>query len=259
MGSHVQTNQNRPQGDEWITVPRGKPRAAKSAPKAPGFDRDITLNKLIASYEHRMQIWRASTCRQQVRQIFDRKKPESGWQIKQAICFASGSFCRDNWECQRRSMAQFVAFMDIVDHLQTTSAAEICISARELVYTQLDAEFLSKLKVAASVTESIPPPSEGTSVLQDESDCDSFVFEPFMDKVLSAVQTLLTFNAKLFIGTSCPSSEASGVSGDELQKMRSLYEKFNADHSSYYFPSFEEDPNIFEGLRICWREECEDD
>jgi hypothetical protein len=41
--------------------------------------------------------------------------------------------------------------------------------------------------------------------------------------------------------------------------MHSLYEQFDADYSYYYFPTFEEDPNVFEGLRISWKKESEND
>lgn len=154
-------------------------------------------------------------------------------------------------------MIQFTAFMDIVDYLQSTSDDEINIVAREPVYTPLDVEFLMKLNVISQSSESMDG-SGGTGPRPSEHcDSDVFVFEPFMDKTLIAVQQLFNLDATLFIGTSSPSVGASGTTTDELKKMHALYEKFVAKHTSYYFPRFEEDPNVFEGLNISWKDEIE--
>lgn len=245
--------QNKPNEDEWTTVPRGKRRTKAALPKQPGTDRDVNLEKLTANYNNRMRIWKASTCRSQVRQILDRKQPDGGWQIKHAVCLASGSFCRDNWELQRRSMTQFVAFMDLVEHLQETSDEKIQIVAQELIYTPLDIEFLSNLNVTAYSDQAIDQLSyEGPSA-KDSFSPDTFVLEPFMDKVLPAVKDLLTSTPKLLVGTSSPGTGAKHLSIVDYNEMRKLYDQFNNDFSYYHFPTFEEDPNIFQGLRISWR------
>jgi hypothetical protein len=243
----------------WTVVPRGKRRTPNTIPKAPGSDRTLTVDALLANYNRRMAVWRSSTCRQQVRKILDQKQPECGWQIRQAICFASGSFCRDNFECQKRSMIQFVAFMDLVDYLQSTSDDEIDMVAREPIYAPLDEEFLSSLHVKTSATANNYKSKDTLSDAADHRESNIFVFEPFMDKTLPAVKEFLAPNATLFIGTSVPKSAAHVDSATELEERRALYEKFDAEYSSYYFPSFEEDPNVFEGLRICWRNEGEND
>lgn len=240
-------------GNEWTVVPRGKRRDRKQVPQAPGADKDLTLEKLTASYKYRMQIWRGSSSRQALRQILSRKQPENGWQIKQALFFASGSFCRDNFECQRRSMTQLVAFMDIVEHLQASSDDSIGIFAHELVYTPLDVEFLAQMDVTAQSG------SESGPSAKYHLDSNSFVFEAFMDKILPSIQPLLQSKARLFIGTPLPALGANKLSAGEFEEMRSLYEQFDAYHPYYYFPNFEEDPNVFEGLRISWTNESEND
>ena len=243
----------------WTIVPRGNRRTPSTAYKAPGSDRSLTLDHLQASYNQRMDTWRSSTCRLQVRKILDQKQPEGGWQIKKAICFASGSFCRDNFECQKRSMIQFATFMDIVDYLQSLSDEKVDVVARELVYTPLDVEFLSSLHVNTGTTTNNDTSKEG---LPDAADCDEknvFVFEPFMDKSLAAVQELMAPNATLFIGPGLPINPTHVTSMGELNERRALYHGFEAEYSFYRFPRFEEDPNVFEGLRICWKDESEND
>ena len=38
-----------------------------------------------------------------------------------------------------------------------------------------------------------------------------------------------------------------------------LLEKFNDNHTHYKFPRFDEDPNVFEGLLIYWKDPREQD
>lgn len=156
-------------------------------------------------------------------------------------------------------MIQFVAFMDIVEHLQSTSDDEIRILAQEPVYTSLDVEFLSSLNVSTSTETRTGDTMPGKTALTNASTYASFVFEAFMDKTLPAVQQLLELNAILRIGTPSPTTGASNTSAEELKEMHALYEKFDVDYPSYYFPTFDEDPNVFDGLRICWREQHEND
>lgn len=54
----------------------------------------------------------------------------------------------------------------------------------------------------------------------------------------------------------------SNESVDNLKQVLTLYKRFDSEYSTYYFPRFEEDPNIFEGLRIAWmipKDETDDD
>jgi hypothetical protein len=150
-------------------------------------------------------------------------------------------------------MTQFAAFMDIVEHLQATSNHKISIIAQELVYTPLDIEFLSHLDATAYHHPAIGQSTYQGPSAKDSIGCDSFVFEPFMEKILSAVQPLLTSDLRLLVGTSAPGIDASKISAGDYRDMLALYEQFNAGYSSYYFPTFEEDPNVFEGLRISWK------
>jgi hypothetical protein len=151
-------------------------------------------------------------------------------------------------------MIQVAAFMDIVEHLQATSDDKINIIAQELIYTPLDIEFLSHLNITA-----YHDPAIGQSTYQGPSatdfiGCDSFAFEPFMDKVLPVVRQLLYSDLRLLIGTSAPDMGAKDTSIDDQRVMRALYGQFDANYPSYYFPPFEEDPNVFEGLRVSWKE-----
>lgn len=248
------------QDSEWTVVPRGKQRATKPTPQAPGADKDLTVEELTATYKHKKQIWRASTCRRALMQILDRKQPENGWQIKQAVLFASGSFCRDNWECQRRSITQLVAFVDIVKHLQATSDEGIGIFAQELVYTPLDVGFLAQIGIFACTASKPGKPADEGQSAQYHLDSDTFLFEAFMEKIPPAMGPLLCSDPRLFIGTSLPTQwGANKLSAEEFEEMRSLYDQFDANHSHYYFPTFDEDPNVFDGLQISWTNENEND
>ena len=187
--------------DGWSTVTRAKGRVPEKNQQKLLPDKNLSLEKLQADYNRRMRTWQASTCRKELQQILNRKQPDDGWQIKEAICLASGSFSRDNWECQKRTMCQFVAFMDTVKHLQATSDDKVTIVAQEMVYTPLDIEFLLGMDMTVY---NDPVTNEdlynGTSA-PDHLSPASFVFEAFMDKHPPTVQQVLTSGMRLFIGT----------------------------------------------------------
>ena len=199
----------RPANDDgWTTVPQRKRRRAKAynTPDAP--DKDLTLEMLMVNYEKRMRTWQASACRKEVRQILDRKQPDDGWQIKAAICVASGSFSRDNVENRKRSLYQFAAFMDIVQHLQTTSSENIDIVSQECIYTDVDVEFLSKLGIIVyNVDKSEVNESNlksGVPSIKDHLGSGSFVFEAFIQWDSPTARQLFTAQVRLIIGSALP-------------------------------------------------------
>lgn len=193
--------------DGWTVITRkGKPQPSLSTQK-PLPDKDLTVEKLKVGYDKCMRTWRASACRRGVRQILDRKQPDDGWQIKEAICMATGSFSRDNWEHQKRSMCQFVAFMDTVQYLQATSSETIDIFAQELIYTEVDNDFLSQMGITVynvSWTLSGPYITNSGASVSDHLGSASFVFEPFMEFNSEAVRHLVTSRIRLLIGSAVP-------------------------------------------------------
>lgn len=51
--------------------------------------------------------------------------------------------------------------------------------------------------------------------------------------------------------------DATGVKND--RDVVALFTKFHNERASYYFPRFEEDQNIFEGLKVYWKEPKDED
>ena len=45
---------------------------------------------------------------------------------------------------------------------------------------------------------------------------------------------------------------------DTIEETQAV-ERFNADHGHYLFPPFDEDPNVFDGLSIYWKQPEESD
>ena len=133
------------------------------------------------------------------------------------------------------------------------------MTAKELVYAPLDLDFLAHMNVTGSNSttndHAVGNRDPGTS----KSMPGSFVFDAFMDKTLPSVRQLFNSNPSLLVGTSSPVVGAGKTSEDEINEMRSLYQTFDTRYSNYRFPRFEEDPNVFEGLRICWANEPDPD
>ena len=66
-------------------------------------------------------------------------------------------------------MIQFTAFMDIVNYLRSDSDDEIKIAARELIYTPLDIDFLTKLNDLSRKLRIMHFDKYGMSYLQSKS------------------------------------------------------------------------------------------
>ncbi|KAK3722959.1 hypothetical protein LTR37_002104 [Vermiconidia calcicola] len=254
--------------DGWVSVKRGKgSRQLCSTPRQPLPDRHITVQTLEAKYDRDMQTWKQSACRKELRQILDKKQPDEGWQIKEAVCFASGSFSRDNWEAQRRSMLQFVAFIDTAQYIEAGSSDTIGLFAQEPMYTPVDVEFLSGMGIKVSTLRAV----------RYNMESESMMFELFMDMNLDAALNMVTIGPKLFIGAALtsrlaqfskhltdaeireylqiPAEMATPPQSDKLCRVASrLKDDFEVQRLFYKFPRFDEDPKVFEGLNIYWKE-----
>lgn len=261
--------------DGWTHVSRGKRKEPVYIHGLNPQARDITVAKIRADFESKKRQWLNSNCFQQVRQILDRQKPEEGWRIGNAVCLATGSFSRDNLQNRHRSLMQFVAFVTVVQHLQKAQATKILCYAQEPEYTPVDEDFLASMGFnTLRCHEELNHPGLGDAA--NYLDASAFVFEPFMQLSVKPMHELLESGVQLYIGSSMqrwanntpkPDSEskaktrASGIlerkeSSAMIQARRDLkqLEQSIRLQRSYKFPRYEEDPNIFEGLGISWKD-----
>ncbi|KAK4540117.1 hypothetical protein LTR36_009782 [Oleoguttula mirabilis] len=263
--------------DGWTRVGKGKGKPPAFVHGINPPMRDMTVEKIRVEFDSKMKRWRTSSCRKQVQNILDRQRPDEGWQIGNAVCLATASFSRDNWQCRQRSLLQIVAFIDIVRHLQSGQSTKILCYAQEPEYTPLDKKFLASIGVTALELE-LASDSLSLGAAAQHLNKTAFVFEPFMDLGLESMRELFGADVRLYIGSSMQRwIDDSNLNNAEI--MSDLQESFkgrgatiNADniehvraqsrqatdfvHSrrSFRFPRFEEDPNVFEGLSIYWKE-----
>ena len=220
----------------------------------------MTAGKVFADFKRKTRTWQQSDCRRQVLQILDRQKPDDGWHVTEAVCMGSGSFSRDNIEHCKRSMTQFVAFMDVMRHIQASSDSEVKVYAQEPVYTTVDLAFLKLLEVTPCQTPpGIMPPAEelvreGPRAM-DIFSRSSFVCELFMERNPVFIERLLEVEVPLVVGSMAINRDKIRANGAKLDgdKLARLEEKFKNEYQSYRMPRFDEDPNVIEGLYISTR------
>jgi len=273
-----------PDGEEeqieegWTRVGKGKGRPPAFIHGVNPFIRDYTLNKLRADFDSKTRRWRASRCRKAVLQILNKQQPDDGWQIGNAVCLATGSYCRDNWQSRQRSVMQFVAFADIVGHLQSKQSAEFSSYAQEPQYTPLDKAFLTSLNVTPLDRALAGEQNLGLGAATQYLNPSTFIFEPFMDLGVDSMRDLFSADVRLYIGSSMRrwtddsrrsdeevrrglrqtfkvrDEEISEQNIESIRTQSSQAVKFVQSRRSYRFPRFEDDPNVFEGLAIFWKE-----
>ncbi|KAK0252185.1 hypothetical protein B0A54_08172 [Friedmanniomyces endolithicus] len=261
----------------WTRVGRGKQYAPKHLHGLDPPMKGLTLERLQADFATKSKVWRQSTCRREIVAILDKQQPNTGWQLQEAVCLATNSFSRDNFQARQRSMMQWVAFFDITQHLKARQESPVAIFAQEPNYTALDTQFLQTLDVRVLDAGHNIDYMDGLGEARQHVQASSFVFEAFMDLGVEAVRELLGGDPVLYIGSSVErwreTPQRSGVAstgtrsakeiaadsdrdgdGAERGVVRSVAE-FVGSRRSYRMPRFEEDPNIFDGLLIYWKED----
>ncbi|KAK5110600.1 hypothetical protein LTR85_000977 [Meristemomyces frigidus] len=274
--------------DGWTRVGKGKGKPPVYIHGLNPPMHDMSVEKIRADFDNKMKRWRASSCRKEIHRILDRQRPDEGWQIGNAVCLATGSFSRDNWQSRQRSMMQFAAFFDIVRHLQSAQTAIIKCYAQEPEYTPLDRDFLAAISVTTLDYE-LASESSSLGAAVQHLNPTSFVFEPFMDLGVESMRELFGADARLYIGSSMQAwvdeanktdlqiradlmkafirkdHKISGdwdISAEDIMQVRTQAKQaadFVRSRRSYRFPRFEDDPNVFEGLSICWKEPQDED
>jgi len=223
----------------------------------------MTVEQLRRDFKARMKVWRASDCRKQVCQILDRQTPDEGWNIEHAVCMASGSFSRENLENRKRSGFQFVAFVDMVNHLQEEGKAEIRVVAQEPAFTEVDRLFLADIgvEVCQVAVEEGGGKEDGSagSRVTDYFGPSSFVCELFMERQEGFLRDLLQAEAKLVLSSIMTARWWMRQYRKAVDEDTTLDQVVSHDYQKYRMPRFDDDPNIFEGLCIFSRRPAEDD
>ncbi|TKA25307.1 hypothetical protein B0A50_06211 [Salinomyces thailandicus] len=235
--------------------------------------REYTAEKLGEEIQKKMKAWQRSSCRRELLQILDKQRPEQGWQISQAVCLATGSFSRENWQSRQRSVTQYAAFVDITQHLRSGHEAEIRCYAQEPQFTSVDKEYLRRTDVIVLEQDSATGSPPGLGPASQHLGLGTFVFEPFMDLDDKAMREMFSADLSLYIGSSVRRwmgrASRNGSTNVSVQQSSELEHAvdfqphpaaaFVRARASYHFPVFEEEPNIFEGLAIYWKEPEDDE
>lgn len=259
--------------DGWERVTRKNARSSHAQQPVtygrPSTDRDITLDKLRASYKARTSAWRSSSCRAELQRLLEQKRPDDGWQIDNAVCLASGSFSSDNVMLRNRSMTQLAAFMDTVGYAQASSDIPISVHAEELFYSPIDVEFLQSLDVVVHNHGGRDKYIENP-VVHSPFGSNSLVFDLFLDSSsLPTVLELLQREVKMLFGPSLPGRSANidAMTVEAFSKhlpalnyddVKALVVQFQARVPARHFPRYDPDPSIFHSMEI-WLAEPEDD
>jgi hypothetical protein len=240
----------------WTHVPaKGKRKTRSSAllhPTNPPA-RDLTLEKMSLEFQAKLKAYRQTNCRRTVTQILSRTRPESGWALRTAICLGVGSLSRENIECRRRSMWQFVVFHDLLEQLRE-SGLVLEIFAQEPSFTELDQDFLRALGVEV-LASSLGDGTTGLGSAKEKLGDTTLVYEPFVDMNAAMLEDIANGGVGLYIGSSI--GGIMGRGGES--KAKTLAANFRKERGMLRFPTFDIDPNVFDGIQIYWIEENDDD
>ena len=265
--------------DGWTNVLRGKGSRAPKAdnPYPRSRDPSITTKYLHKSYDQAMQIWRHSICRASLREIIDKKRPDEGWDIENAICFACGSFTNHVNTNQRRSLYQFAAFMDTASYVRSSPDQTIDIHAEELEFSPVDIEFLENLNVTVH-SHSIETYADNPIVLAPIGP-KSLIFELYIE--LDALPTILGImdsKAPLIVSTDMldrlaplssrdspycrmqfPNGLPKALDAVGTPEMKTLGERWAREVEGRHFPNFDRHQDIFNGLMVYSRRAMDSD
>jgi hypothetical protein len=248
-------------GDTWTHVPRSKKRNRAPPAPAPGLpppSRLLSIESITTEFSAKTKTWRQSACRKAWLQLFDRIRPDPGWPLHTAVCLGGGSLARDNVECRRRSMWQTVAFVDLARQL----GGDLQLYVLDPAYTELDARFFASLRVAVLEPPPSPPlsPGEGRAgelgaaarrVLGPEA----MLFEPFVDMSAAMLAAILECGVGVYVGSSIDGLRQRGVGDDGGELAR----RFCVGRRMCKVPSFEIDPNVFEGMAVYFKDDDDEE
>jgi hypothetical protein len=180
-------------------------------------------------------------------------QPDAGYQLETAAVLGTGSFNRDNFECRKRTMAQFAMFIDTMEFLQSLQPERrIEVWAQEGYYNQLDKEFLESLGVRMSEYETRTGDVVDCGPVTAKFGPRTFVCELFIEHGEGTVRGLTQSGCLLLVSTSRMMCKREWQSGRRFGKedYARLLGAMDKAYRTMRFPHFEEDPNVFEGLDV---------
>jgi hypothetical protein len=253
---------------DWTFVPRKKkgnrapPPTTKFSNTPPTSIKDATLESIAAEFGAKGRLWKRSAARAQLHRMLSLMRPEGGWQLDTAVCLGTGSFNRDNFECRKRTMAQFAMFVDTLEYLQEQQKErKIRVVVQEGYYNDLDKKFLENLGMEVPVYEAHVYPILDCGPATELFGERTFVCELFIEHTQGTIRALTQRGNGLLVSTSrmmCTRGYQPGETFKEGDHRR-LLGKIDGMYRAMRFPYFEEDPNVFEGLDVLAPEVQEED
>ncbi|KAF1822015.1 uncharacterized protein K489DRAFT_321144 [Dissoconium aciculare CBS 342.82] len=245
--------------DEWMHVSRGRGKRASARPPIlnsfPAISKDLKIATIRKDHDRKLKAWRSSTCRQTLQRVFKTLRPDAGWQVQNAICLAMGSLSRDNLECRRRSMWQMAVFVDIISLLEEDTQNTIEAALQDPAFTDLDRDFFRELGMSDLPLVLNTTRKPGLGPAQTQCGENSFILELFMDMETQGIRELVEADVEVYIGSSLQSRIDRAGTTHEQNKLALAFER---RYQMHRFPTFVEDPNIFEGLCIFTKKRDED-
>jgi len=161
-----------------------------------------TLATVRAEFDEWMATWRGSSCRLRLHDLLVSLRPAEGWQLRDAGCLATSSFTCGDAYWHKSSFLQLAAFVDTVEYLQDTSDATIRLFAQDPVYSHLDREFISSIKVTPiTVPCTWPLDNYDGHKATDHFGLSSFICEWCMNHQAWFPRALLYKGVKLLVTT----------------------------------------------------------
>ena len=161
-----------------------------------------------------------------------------------------GSFSRVNLENRRRSIAQLVFFLDLVEYISSMTQQSITIYAQEPLFTPIDEQFLRSMDIIILRGE---PAAATIGQELDRFGPDCFAAEFYMVLNPETASQLLQMGNRLLVTTAHSHIERflTDPSDNTKQKGKDLEAAMEKEYARYVFPFTESAEFVaFEGLNF---------
>jgi hypothetical protein len=177
-------------------------------------------------------------------------------------------------------MWQMAAFADVADVLGNDEVSSIEAVLQDPAFTDLDREFFQSIGMAALFLSSDTSKQPGLGPALAHCGDTTFVLELFMDMETQSIKELVAADVEVYIGSSMQtrierakarnagggkaiprsvtSDPAAKAKLEDIDEQDRLALEFARRYRMYRFPTFAEDPNVFEGLCVFAKEREED-
>lgn len=186
----------------------------------PANDQHPALPHLCLQYLTEKRNWGDSEERRRLLADLESKKPQRGWQVREAICFGTGSFMRAIENRCPRSMRQFCMFIDMVDYLGAHSDGRAAITAQDKECTEVDLSFLRLSSIEGMTTPFVTHYGrrvEGPTAF-DRITPSSFVCELGVIHDRAFLERLMETRPKLILGSMLPDTTCMEGIGETIRQ-----------------------------------------